>query len=511
MTHDAESYLVPCALLGSLLSLAIGGAIVHRHAGLFSFLSSRKSQFHHAPESKGIPRLGGLCLVASFLAAGLLALWLHEFKPMASREFWVILGSSLLIFLVGIVDDIRPLGAKKKLLAQIGVSCLVFYGGLQINTLKNPFTQEGLELGTLALPITVLWLVAITNLINLIDGMDGLAGGIGVFLMALLAWVSMTTANGFYTLVCVGTLGGLLGFLRYNFPPARLYLGDGGAYFLGFLIGLLSIQTSNKGTVIAGLAAPAIALALPIIDTTLAILRRGFKGLPLFRPDLDHIHHRLMRKGFSRTRAVLVLYAFSVVALSFAIGVFLFSGQHMPIFAGMAAMALIALLSHWGLIPKLRSGFALAQSYWRLRSHSRYALSLSQWLQLEAERCRSVDCLWKEYEFVTRKLQFCEVHLRLRGEQRTWRLTQGTELPLRRSHHFPGEREMSLEFFSRPDAMTLHQFEHVSELAAEAWLQAVARWEQAKQKKAAFTSEAADPTRPSPPTSPVGQMVQVGT
>jgi UDP-GlcNAc:undecaprenyl-phosphate GlcNAc-1-phosphate transferase len=509
MTHDAESYFVPVALLGFLMSLGVGGFVLHRHQGLFSF--SRGAQFHHAPESKGIPRLGGLCLVAAFLASMGLGLWLHDFRPFASRDFWIIVGSSLAIFLVGIVDDLQPLGAKKKLAAQILIASSVYFFGLQINTFKNPFTQEGIELGSLALPITVLWLVAITNLINLIDGMDGLAGGIGVFLMALLAWVGMATENGFYSLVCVGTLGGLLGFLRYNFPPAKVYLGDGGAYFLGFLIGLLSIQTSNKGTVVAGLAAPAIALALPIIDTTLAILRRGFKGLPLFRPDLDHIHHRLMRRGFSRTRAVLVLYAFSVVALSFAIGVFLFSGQHMPIFAGMAAMALIGLLSYWGLIPKLRSGFALAQSYWRLRSHSRYALSLSQWLQLEAERCRSVDCLWKEYEFVTRKLQFCEVHLRLRGEQRTWRVTQGTESTFRRSHHFPGEREMSLEFFSRPDAMTLHQFEHVTELAAEAWLQAVARWEQAKQKKAAFTSEAADPTRPSSSTHPVSQMVQVGT
>lgn len=328
--------------------------------------------------------------------------------------------------------------------------------------------------------------------------------------MALLAWVGMATENGFYSLVCVGTLGGLLGFLRYNFPPAKVYLGDGGAYFLGFLIGLLSIQTSNKGTVVAALAAPAIALALPIIDTTLAILRRGFKGLPLFRPDLDHIHHRLMRRGFSRTRAVLVLYGFSVVALGFAIVGFIWSGQHLPLFAGCAAVVLIGLLSSFGLIPRLCSSFSLMRAYWRLRGHSRYALCLSQWLQLEAERCRSVECLWKEYEFVTRKLQFCEVSLKLRGEQRSWRVFPGAEATLRRSHYFPGEREMFLEFFSHPDAMTLHQFEHVTELAAEAWLQAVVRWEQAKQEKAAFTSGAVDPTRPSS-ASQVGQMVQVGT
>ena len=168
MTHDAESYLVPEALLGFLMALGVGGVILHRHLGLLSF--SRGPQFHHAPESKGIPRLGGLCLVAAFLASVGLGLWLHDFRPLASRDFWIIVGSSLAIFLVGISDDLKPLGAKKKLAAQILIASSVYFLGLQINTFKNPFTQHVFELGSLGWPLTVLWLVAMTNLINLIDG-----------------------------------------------------------------------------------------------------------------------------------------------------------------------------------------------------------------------------------------------------------------------------------------------------------------------------------------------------
>jgi UDP-GlcNAc:undecaprenyl-phosphate GlcNAc-1-phosphate transferase len=509
MTHDAESYFVPVALLGFLMSLGVGGFILHRHLGLLPF--SRGPQFHHAPESKGIPRLGGVCLVAAFLASVGLGLWLHDFRPLASRDFWIVVGSSLAIFLVGIVDDLKPLGAKRKLIAQILIASSVYFFGLQINTFKHPLTQEVFDLGSVGWPITVIWLVAMTNLINLIDGMDGLAGGIGVLLMGLLAWVGLATENGFFSLACVGTLGGLLGFLRYNFPPARVYLGDGGAYFLGFLIGLLSIQTSNKGTVVAALAAPAIALALPIIDTSLAILRRGFKGLPLFRPDLDHIHHRLMRRGFSRTRAVLVLYAFSVIALGFAMVGFLWSGQHLAIFAGCAAVALIGLMSHWGLIPRLRSSYTLMQSYWKLRWHSRYALTLSQWLLLEADRCRSVESLWKEYEFFSEKLRFSCVTVELRGRQRRWGgLGDGGQPMLRRRHRFSGEREMALEFHSPTQAMTAHEFEHVTELAAEAWLKAVTRWEQTRQRKASFSGDMPE-VRASGDSRPLASLARMGT
>ena len=143
--------------------------------------------------------------------------------------------------------------------------------------------------------LTVLWLVGMTNLINLIDGVDGLAGGICLMLMGLLAYVGHD--SGSYECLVSGMAGALLGFLWFNFPPARVYLGDSGAYFLGFQIGLFSIISSHKGTIFAALVAPLFVLALPILDTTLAILRRGLRGLPIFRADRRHIHHHCSKWG----------------------------------------------------------------------------------------------------------------------------------------------------------------------------------------------------------------------
>jgi UDP-GlcNAc:undecaprenyl-phosphate GlcNAc-1-phosphate transferase len=145
------------------------------------------------------------------------------------------------------------------------------------------------------------WLVAFTNLINLIDGIDGLAGGIALMLMALLAYVGFGPGPVFSVLLATGMAGALMAFLLYNFPPARIYMGDGGAYFLGFLIGTLTIVNSSKGTALAALVAPLFALALPIVDVGLAIARRAIKGLPIYRPDRKHLHHRLV-EWVSRAR-----------------------------------------------------------------------------------------------------------------------------------------------------------------------------------------------------------------
>src|SRR5437867_2793106 len=174
------------------------------------------------------------------------------------------------------------------------IATATYSWGVQIELFKNPFTGTEYALGFGGYLATVVWLVAMTNLINLIDGIDGLAGGIGFMLMCLLAYVGWGVDLRFSTVAAGGMAGALLGFLYYNFPPAKIYMGDGGAYFLGFLIGVLAIVNSNKGTVVAALIAPLFALALPIADVLLAIFRRWLSGLPIFRPDRKHIHHQLI-------------------------------------------------------------------------------------------------------------------------------------------------------------------------------------------------------------------------
>jgi UDP-GlcNAc:undecaprenyl-phosphate/decaprenyl-phosphate GlcNAc-1-phosphate transferase len=299
-----------CGLLGMGIVLLVIPVII-KAAGP-SNLFQRGQDFHHTQE-RPVPRLGGLALVAAFIGVEILivALWPEE---RAKIPGWsVVLISCLAMFALGFWDDLKPLGAKRKLFGQILIAMAVCAFGIGIQKFKNPFASTIVELGGWGVLITVVWLVGMTNLVNLIDGADGLAGGICLMLMTLLAYVGHQSDS--FELLVAGMAGALLGFLRFNFPPARIYLGDGGAYFLGFQIGLFAIISSHKGTVLAALTAPLFVLALPILDTALAILRRGLRGLPIFRPDRRHIHHHLLSMGLSRRRVVLYLYAVTLVFL----------------------------------------------------------------------------------------------------------------------------------------------------------------------------------------------------
>lgn len=477
MGINTTYYMLYSGATGLSVSLLLYAVIQRRWRVLVT--GPREAQFHHHSASGLIPRLGGICIVGGFTAACLMAGFLHGFEPFVSKKFWAIVGSALAMFAVGIFDDFKPIGAKKKLLAQLSIASLAYFLGMHADQFKNPLTGEIFSIGFWGYPLTVLWLVAMTNLINLIDGIDGLAGGIGIMLMGLLAWVAIPIENGFYSMICVGVIGALLGFLRFNFPPAKIYMGDGGAYFLGFLVGLISLETSHKGTVAAALTAPALALALPILDTTMALLRRGMKGLPLFRPDMEHIHHKLLKSGVTRLKAVLTLYVFCVIALCTALTLFLLSGLQIPIFIGLTSVFLIVLLRYLKVIPKFSTLVTVMQSYTKLRWHSRYMLTLSSWLQMEAEQCETLNDLWTAYAFFPKRVGFSRVRVIVGGEEKCWDCQTITGPLWQRRHHFSAGRKMLIEFSCSEGQMTRHEFEHVTDLAAEAWLKAVNRWEKA--------------------------------
>src|SRR5437773_3927267 len=298
-----------CGLVGMGIVFLVVPLVVNssRRARLIR----RSPDLHHTHKAH-VPRLGGIALAAAFVVHNLLIVILFPERA-SMRERLVVVGACLAMFGLGLWDDLRPIGAKRKLLGQVLIASIVCCFGIGIMSFKIPFSGPIIPLGGWGVLITVVWLVAMTNLINLIDGVDGLAGGISLMLMALLAYVGYQ--NGNFELLASGMAGALLGFLWFNFPPARIYLGDGGAYFLGFQIGLLALLSSHKGTVAAALVAPLFVLALPIVDMLLVIMRRGLRGLPLFRPDRQHIHHRLLAMGFSRKKAVLSIYAVTLVFL----------------------------------------------------------------------------------------------------------------------------------------------------------------------------------------------------
>src|SRR6266567_5103395 len=499
-----------------LISCGVGMGIVFLLIPLIlrnrSRFAQRAPDLHHTHKTP-IPRLGGLALAAAFLGVEAFVAVFFPEQGMA-RERWVVMGSSLAMFGLGLWDDLRPLGAKRKLLCQLLIAAVVCSFGIGIQTFKIPFTGTIIHLSAWGVLLTMLWLVAMTNLINLIDGVDGLAGGISLMLMALLAFVGYQHGFG---LVACGMVGALLGFLWFNFPPAKIYLGDGGAYFLGFQIGLLTLVSSQKGTVVAALVAPLFVMALPIVDTTLAIVRRGLRGLPIFRPDRKHIHHRLMDMGLSRRKVVLSLYAVTLIFLGMGFTVFMSDGYWIPALLG---LALLLMLLCAGRLSFSREWFSVGRvlgNSLSMRQDIQYALCLTRWLALEGGRHKSLEGLWTDLLFVTQRLGFSSVKLTLADGERVWE-QQDVQVPVPMhvvQHQLQGGLCGSLELkvFScqmdavdsayvsqtseedatscRPDLMDVKLFEVVSELVAEGWVKAATVWRKGEQTALRFDGKAA--------------------
>jgi UDP-GlcNAc:undecaprenyl-phosphate GlcNAc-1-phosphate transferase len=427
----------------------------------------------HQTHNQPVPRLGGVALAITFV---LVTVASFAFVSPQAGNPRVVLGlSSLAMFALGLWDDISPLGARKKLLGQIFIAVSAYYFGLQVDTFKNPLTGVVYQLGGWSVFATVFWLVAMTNLINLIDGIDGLAAGISLMLMCLLVYVGLH-GQMFSLCIAMGMAGALIAFLYFNFPPAKIYLGDGGAYFLGFLIGGLTIENSNKGTIAAALIAPIFALALPIIDVVFSILRRGAKGLPIFRPDRRHIHHRLLHLGWSRRRTVLMLYGVSLVFLALAFVAFWSGGKLTPILVGCGFVLVLIIAPSFGLIRNwLTVGRALGNSL-EMRKEIQYALLLRSWMEMEAERCGSQSALWSNFIFVARKLGFAEVTLTHRDTRCSWtkRDRDSGLQSARHELHIAGETVL-LDMYA-PKSMNEERFQILNELAAEMWQHAAQRW-----------------------------------
>lgn len=427
-----------------------------------------------------ISRFGGLALALAFVVVAVVIL--SNFPATdASREKtqWVIITASLAMFLLGFWDDLKPLGARKKLAGQFLIAAAVCFGGVRIEQFQNPFGGGFYDLGWLAWPTTMFWLVALTNIINLIDGIDGLAGGVALMLMGLLTYLGFSGGLVFPILCAAGMFGALLGFLRYNFPPARIYMGDGGAYFLGFLIGMLTLVHSQKGTVVAALIAPVFALALPIMDVALAILRRGIKGLPIFRPDRKHIHHRLLASGFSNRRTLLTLYGVSLGCLVMALSLFWSQGRLLPILCGFLFLLVLVTVRSLGLGRDWFTVDGTVGNMLQVRKETRYALCLSQWLELEAERCPTPAALWEGFIFMSRKLGFARVRLLLDDGPVAWSRAGALDEEKLQKHTMTVGvgRVQAIEFTADRAALRPRIFDLFAELAVEAWVRAMLRWE----------------------------------
>jgi len=489
-------------IIGVLVGLAVGNLLT-----LMSVQASGGggARDHHHTHQVPVPRLGGVAMAGGMVAVVLVFIVFFGSDFVMTSSWLLIVLASLAMFCLGLYDDLFSLGAKNKLLLQLLIASGTYFLGIGISHFRMPFVNHVIDLGIWSWPVTVIWLVAMTNLINLIDGVDGLAGGICLMLMLLLLYVS--NATGTVPILTAGMVGAILGFLKFNFPPARIYMGDGGAYFLGFLIGSTTIVTAQKGTVFAGLVAPLFVLALPIIDTSLAILRRGLRGLPLFRPDRKHIHHRLLAMGHSRRQVVLGLYAFTAFFLLLGFVTFCFHGQYFPLIAGVGVLTVLLVA---GKLNFSREWFSIGRvvgNSLMSRQDVQYAMCLSKWLAMEGTRAENIENLAEDAVIMACKLGFSSVRIRLEDGEKYWQIDD-TSLEEQEffKHNLPGRKECTLELgvlkpvTSMPAPAGLpawhseSTFEVLADLLAEGWIKAVLDWEKIHQLPIRF-SILPDPTR----------------
>ena len=256
-----------------------------------------------------IPRMGGLAIFFGFILSALI------FVPLDPPLRGMLLGAVIIVIL-GIFDDIYALPALPKLLVQIAAASVAVLMGNRIEILSNPniFSSNPYwDLGILSVPISVLWIVGITNAVNLIDGLDGLACGVSTISSMTMLVIALTVAESDVALLMAALAGGCIGFLPYNLNPAKIFMGDTGSTFLGFILATVSIEGLFKSYAIISFAVPFLMLGLPIFDTCFAILRRVSHGQSPMAPDRGHIHHRLIDMGFNQKQAVAVLYVISAI------------------------------------------------------------------------------------------------------------------------------------------------------------------------------------------------------
>jgi UDP-GlcNAc:undecaprenyl-phosphate GlcNAc-1-phosphate transferase len=267
--------------------------------------------------TNAVPRLGG---IAIFAACGLALATLPFFSNLLTeslrphtREMFIVLIPAALVLLLGIYDDLRGTNATVKFI-MLGLIASLFYAmGGRIEVLAIPFVGSVHFHPAIGFFITVFWLVGISNAFNLIDGIDGLAPGAALFSSLVILVVSLAGENPLMVVVALVLCGSLTGFLRYNFNPASIFLGDSGALFVGFLLASLSVVGTQKATTAVAVITPILAFGLPVVDTGMTMARRLISGRPLFQGDGEHIHHMLLARGWSQRRVVMILYAVCAV------------------------------------------------------------------------------------------------------------------------------------------------------------------------------------------------------
>ncbi len=261
-----------------------------------------------------MPLIGGLAIFAAVIMVTLI------FLPLEKEVISIIIGGTIIV-MGGIIDDLKELKPKTKFMFQIIAGLILIFGGVKVDFITNPFTKDSslLYLNWLSVPITLFWVVGITNTLNFIDGLDGLSAGVAMISSITLMIVASKFGYASVIILSAAIAGACLGFLPFNFNPAKIFMGDTGALFLGFMLAAITIEGVMKSVATIAIVAPILILSVPIFDTTFAIFRRLLNGQSISAADKGHLHHRLLSRGYSQKKSVLILYAISATFGIFAI------------------------------------------------------------------------------------------------------------------------------------------------------------------------------------------------
>lgn len=275
-------------------------------------IPTHERHLHKTP----LPRLGGVAIFLSFTlsvcAAAVLAFYNPRTHIFSFRSLLIILVPASLVFLLGVFDDIHGTGPYFKFGIQSVAATMLFLGGLRIVNIPVLFGEHTLP-WFVGLPLTILWVLAITNAFNLIDGLDGLAAGSALFSTLVAFVVALLSGQPVIAAMTIALAGAILGFLKFNFNPATIFLGDSGSLFIGFLLSAMALKGAQKAPTIVAVAIPVVSFGLPILETALSIVRRLIAGRPVFTADREHIHHKLLQHGMTHRQVVILLYGVSAI------------------------------------------------------------------------------------------------------------------------------------------------------------------------------------------------------
>ncbi len=386
--------------MGTYLLIFLGAALLAIAVTPLAIRLARKFNVVDIPDlrkvhSKPIPRIGGIVIYIPMMVV-LLSLFLFDNTVRShllknQLKITTLLSVTTFIFLVGLIDDIKNLRARTKILCQLTASVVVCALGFRIHSIGFSESQV-LHFGWFSWPLTILWIVGITNAVNLIDGLDGLAAGLSAVACGVMVVLSIHFEQIVMCVIMTSLLGALIGFLFFNFNPAKIFMGDCGSLFLGFTIASSSVIFAAKSHALVSLTLPILALGIPIFDTLFSIVRRFLERRSLFSPDFEHFHHRLLALGLKQRHIVIAAYLITLLAAGFGmLMIFTRSIQSIVIFICILTLLiltfrLVGLVKFGEMLAILRKKHTLTnhiklekESFEKARLHFCRAKTFSQW------------------------------------------------------------------------------------------------------------------------------------